>query len=146
MSSADETNGTPRRNRLLRGALIVLVIAAGLASWSAFAAAHLHAFITAYAGDTLWALTLFLVLGFLAPAARTETLFLLTFILAFAVEFSQLYQADWINAIRGHGIGALLLGRGFLWSDLVCYTAGCLIGGVGEVLGKALQNMPDASA
>ena len=47
---------------------------------------------------------------------------------SFAIEFSQLYQADWINALRRTTLGGLILGYGFLWSDLVCYTVGILIG------------------
>ena len=41
-----------------------------------------------------------------------------------SVEVSQLYQAPWINALRATRIGALALGQGFLWSDVVCYALG----------------------
>ena len=34
------------------------------------------------------------------------------------VEESQLYHASWIDSIRGTTLGALVLGHGFLWSDL----------------------------
>ena len=43
---------------------------------------------------------------------------------SYCIEISQLYQAGWINAIRGTTLGALVLGHGFLWSDMVCYTVG----------------------
>jgi hypothetical protein len=43
---------------------------------------------------------------------------------AAAVEISQLYRAPWIDALRASRLGGLVLGRGFLWSDLVCYAAG----------------------
>ena len=43
---------------------------------------------------------------------------------SYCIEISQLYQADWINAIRGTTLGALVLGHGFLWSDILCYTVG----------------------
>lgn len=118
---------------MVYAALIVLVVLGGLASRSELAGG-LPVFFSTYAGDTLWALTVFLVLGFLFPGARIATVALVTLTLSFAVEFSQLYQADWINAIRDMRMGALLLGHGFLWSDLLCYTAGCAIGALGEVL------------
>ena len=45
-------------------------------------------------------------------------------VIVFAVEFSQLYHAPWADAIRGTWLGGLVLGSGFLWSDLACYTIG----------------------
>src|SRR5207237_49913 len=49
-----------------------------------------------------------------------------------AIEVSQLYHAPWIDAIRRTLPGALVLGYGFLWSDLVCYAAGVALGAGGE--------------
>jgi hypothetical protein len=40
-----------------------------------------------------------------------------------AVEVSQLYDADWINSVRGTRLGGLVLGHVFFWSDLGCYAA-----------------------
>lgn len=124
---------THRRSRLLYGVLIVLTIAAGLASRSSLAT-HLPAFVATYAGDTLWALTLFLVLAFAFPGMTTGKIAVTALALSFAVEFSQLYQAGWINAVRDTRIGALVLGHGFLWSDLACYTVGVGAGWLGELL------------
>ena len=45
-----------------------------------------------------------------------------------AVEISQLYHAPWIDSIRQTTLAALILGFGFLWSDLVCYAAGVSLG------------------
>lgn len=47
---------------------------------------------------------------------------------AFAIEFSQLYHAPWIDDIRQNIIGGLVLGFGFKSSDLVCYFVGILLG------------------
>ena len=47
---------------------------------------------------------------------------------AYAIEFSQLYQADWINQIRQMRLGGLVLGFSFLPSDLVAYTIGIATG------------------
>lgn len=46
----------------------------------------------------------------------------------FAIEFSQLYKAPWINELRHTLFGRLVLGEGFLWSDLLCYVVGIGIG------------------
>jgi hypothetical protein len=122
-----------RRNRLVYAAVIGVVIVAGLGSRSE-GAGHLPMFISAYAGDTLWALTVFLVLGFCFPAAATWAAAVAMIFISFGIELSQLYQADWINAIRDTRPGALVLGAGFKASDLICYSVGCLVGTVGEYL------------
>jgi len=46
----------------------------------------------------------------------------------YAIEFSQLYQAPWINNIRHTVIGGLILGEVFLWGDMLSYTVGVGIG------------------
>ncbi len=122
-----------KRSRQTRAVFILVVIASGLASRSALAV-HFPAFVGEYAGDTLWALTVFLVLGFVFPCIDTGFAALLTIALSFGVELSQLYQAEWINSIRDTRIGSLTLGAGFMWSDLLCYTAGCVLGLTGETL------------
>lgn len=121
----------PARRRLHYVLVIALVIVAGLASRSSVAV-HLPAFVRTYAGDTLWALALFLFLGLLLPRKHTITLALLALAIAFAIEFSQLYHAPWIDSLRDTRPGGLILGFGFLWSDLLCYTAGILLGVAGE--------------
>jgi len=122
-----------RRNRWVYAAIIAVVILIGLASRSTLAT-YLPAFLASYAGDTLWALTVFLCLGFVFRTLRPWLVALAAIIIAFSVEASQLYQADWINAIRSYRLAALLLGEGFKWSDLACYTTGIAIGLVGELL------------
>jgi hypothetical protein len=68
---------------------------------------------------------LYLGLGFIFPRLRIAALAAVALVLAYCVEFSQLYQAEWIDAFRKTFLGAVSLGSGFLWSDLVCYTVGC---------------------
>ena len=48
--------------------------------------------------------------------------------LSYLIEISQLYHAPWIDAIRATALGGLVLGFGFLWSDILCYTVGVLLG------------------
>ena len=45
----------------------------------------------------------------------------------------QMVQAPWLDALRATLFGRLVLGQGFLWSDLVCYAAGIAIGVVAEL-------------
>ena len=120
------------RNRTIYAALIALVIAAGLASRSP--RFDLPEFLSTYAGDTLWALLIFLGLGFLSPPSRPLVIAGTALLISFMVETSQLYQEDWLNQIRATRPGALVLGSGFLWSDFACYTIGVLLGLAGEIL------------
>jgi hypothetical protein len=110
-----------------------LTIAAGLCSRRYPAA--FPAFVAEYAGDALWAAMVYFGVCFVFPAIKMRYATLLALAFSFGVEISQLYQADWINAIRGTTLGALVLGNGFLWSDLLCYVVG-VIGAVGVDLAR----------
>ena len=120
-----------RRNRVTYVLALAVVILLGLLSRSALADA-LPSFLSTYAGDTLWALALFLTLGLVFPGLRLGVVAGMTIAIAFSVELSQLYHAAWIDSIRRTRLGALVLGFGFKWSDLLCYAVGCLMGVVGE--------------
>ena len=72
-----------------------------------------------YGGDALWALMVFLGIGFLLPKSSTVTIALLALAFAWGVEFSQLYRASWIDAIRATIPGKLVLGNTFNWIDLL---------------------------
>lgn len=48
-------------------------------------------------------------------------------IFSFAIEISQLYQAEWIVEIRDTVIGSLILGRGYVTVDLFRYIIGIII-------------------
>lgn len=84
-------------------------------------------FVSQNAGDLLWAMMVYFGFRFLLVRKSLLTAIWLSFSFSFAIEFSQLYQADWINQIRGTLLGALILGKGFLALDLIRYTAGIMI-------------------
>lgn len=89
--------------------------------------AALPAFLTDHAGDALWAMMVYFGFRFLLPNKPLGLSVFLGACFCYAIELSQAYQADWINAIRSTTIGALVLGRGFLWIDLIRYTVGIFI-------------------
>jgi hypothetical protein len=114
-------------DRFHRTLLLLAVIALGL--WSrTLMFLSISPFAAQYAGDTLWALAIFLGLGILFPRKATLHLALLALLISFAIEFSQLFHASWITTIRNTRLGGLILGYGFLWSDLICYGCGVAIG------------------
>jgi len=83
-------------------------------------------FISAYSGDTLWAAMVYFGLRILFPSTSVLKVAIGALLFSYCIEISQLYQADWINTIRKTTPGALILGHGFLWTDMVCYTVGIL--------------------
>jgi hypothetical protein len=127
-----------RRYPLIQLLLIVLVSVLGICSRRI--ASSLPGFIATYSGDTLWALAAFLGIGMVLPRASTRTIALLALALAVAVELSQLYHAPWIDSIRQTTLGGLILGFGFLWSDLACYAAGVGFGVILERVVLAVRN------
>ena len=121
-------NYTPQssRNRVLYAVLTLAVVAAGLL-WRSDSMPLPPAF-SKYGGDALWALMVFLGCGFLLPRASTLTVALLALTFAWGVEFSQLYQAPWIDALRATLPGRLVLGNTFNWPDLPAYALGIGLG------------------
>ncbi|QEL85444.1 ribosomal maturation YjgA family protein [Bacillus mycoides] len=119
-----------KRNRLLYVMLTIVVIILGLSSRKfAFALPDL---LNGYLGDALWALMIFTGFGFLFPKIETRKLAFISLIFCYGIEISQLYHAEWIDSIRATTLGGLVLGYGFLWSDLVAYTIGVGVGMLGE--------------
>ena len=134
MSLAREPEPEPdrHRNRLIYAALVLAVIAAGLAS-------RRYPFLLPtqlgkYPGDALWALMVMLLYGFAKPRWPVAGTAIAALATSFAVEFSQLYQADWLNAVRHTTLGHLMLGSSFHAPDLVAYTVGIAVGVVAELL------------
>ncbi len=75
----------------------VAVMLAGLGS--RMLRPHLPSFVAEYAGDTLWALMLLLLVSTLFAGRSILTRAAISLALAFLVEISQLYHAPWIDAI-----------------------------------------------
>jgi hypothetical protein len=101
--------------------LITLTIIAGLLS------RHFKA-IPLFIGDILWALMVYFIMRFLLTGKQVKFSVIASLIFCFAIEFSQLYKAPWINNLRHTLLGRLVLGEGFLWTDLLCYVVGIGIG------------------
>ncbi|CAI9395373.1 hypothetical protein BACSP_04056 [Bacillus sp. T2.9-1] len=84
-------------------------------------------FISQHAGDMLWSMMIYFGFRFLLGRKKILLAMVGSILFCFGIEFSQLYQADWINELRNSTMGALILGRGFLVVDLVRYLSGIAI-------------------
>jgi len=90
-------------------------------------AAWFSPLIQQYGGDTIWAGMFLFFLRIFFGKVRLWKLALINFGLGAVVETLQLYHAPWIEAIRHTRIGGLMLGFGFLWSDIICYAVGTVL-------------------
>lgn len=137
-TNASEEFYFPRsRSRPIYCVAILVVITLGLLSrrFPQF----LPAALGKYSGDALWALMVFLGLGFCFRRWPTVVVALAAFAFSVAIEFSQLYRAPWIDAVRGTLPGRLVLGSGFAWADLVAYAAGISVGALVEAAVRAVS-------
>lgn len=114
---------TPR-NRIHYLFFIILTIGVGLFSRSRF----IPDLIYPYLGDLLYCLMFYFIIGFLFPKMKPVNVLLYCVAICFVIEISQLIKVDWLNKIRDTTLGKLTLGSGFLWSDLVSYSLGGLLG------------------
>lgn len=125
-----------RRDRLRLTAAALAIIPLGLLTRTDL---PLPALIASYGGDTLYATLVYLLVTLAWPRWPALRLDLVALGLCFAVELSQLIHTPWLDALRATLPGRLVLGAGFLWSDLICYTVGVLLG---LVLDLALRRSP----
>ncbi|MGN8068124.1 DUF2809 domain-containing protein [Mucilaginibacter sp. 22184] len=109
------------RLRVTYTCLIVIAISSGLLS-------RHFSFIPLFIGDILWALMVYFIMRFLFIDKPVKLIVITSLLFCYIIEFSQLYKAPWINNLRHTLFGRLVLGEGFLWSDLLCYTIGIVFG------------------
>jgi hypothetical protein len=107
--------------------LIIITIVLGLLS-------RRIAGIPLFIGDVLWATMVYFGFRFLFITKPVKFIVIASLVFCYVIEFSQLYQAPWINNIRHTAFGALVLGEVFCWGDMLSYTAGVAIGFVAEVM------------
>lgn len=113
------------KERLLYCCICVIVIALGLSS-RAFSD-QLPLFVSRHFGDALWGSMVYFMFRILLVNRKLRIALLWSLVFSFGIEFSQLYQGEWINSIRSTVLGGLILGKGFLWIDLVRYTVGIML-------------------
>lgn len=111
---------TPMKTRIRYFFIICFVIILGLLS-------RKIDFIPLFVGDILYAVMIYFIVRFLLIESPSKNIAILSISICYTIEFLQLYQAEWIFEIRNTTFGHLVLGQGFLWSDLLAYTLGILI-------------------
>lgn len=118
------------RSRLFYAASAVLIIALGLFLRSRFC--PLGPFLVKYGGDALWAALIYVLIRFCQPSMNAFKSAVVASGFAIAVELSQLYHEPWLDAIRVHRLGALVLGSTFNLPDIPAYAVGIAIATLGD--------------
>ena len=131
-----------RRNRFFCFFSIAFTIIIGLTSRRY--AHYLPEFLNLGLGDALWAVMMYWIISFIFPTQSILKTALLCLGICFLVEFSQLLKTDWLIGIRNNRFGKLVLGQGFLWSDLIAYTIGTIATMTSEFI-KALKVLNQSS-
>jgi hypothetical protein len=125
-------NEHPRRSRLLYFAGIFIFLYIGLLSrWHG---RSIPAFFASYTGDYIAGWMAYCGMAVLFPKKSIKKLAIFSLVMAYALECSQLYHTPGLDRFRTTFIGHMMLGQGFLWSDLICDTAGIFSAAIAESL------------
>ena len=123
---------------------VLLIVVVGAAGLTARAIKPRYPILGDIAGDALWATMAFCLISFVWPTATLAWRIVAAITISFAVEFSQMYHAHWIDRIRRTTMGAMILGSSFDWRDLICYVAGVTLGAVLDRIAR--RSPPPAAA
>lgn len=106
-----------KNKRLQYFIIVLIVITSGIIS-------RKIPMIPLFIGDVLYAVMVYFIIRMLFLKLLPIKTALTSLVLCFLIEFSQLYQANWIIEIRKTFLGHHILGQEFLWSDLMAYIFG----------------------
>jgi Protein of unknown function (DUF2809) len=113
------------RNRIIVALCIVGITLLGLASRKY--PGYFPAFFGKYLGDALWTAMVYFIWAWCFPFQSFVRIGLIALLISFGVEFSQLIQIPWLNAIRQTTVGHLILGTTFSPLDLLAYCFGTVL-------------------
>ena len=137
-----EVANVATRQRWIYLAVALAVIAVGLV-WR-LPGLGLPPFLAKYGGSVLWGAMVFFIVAAIWPSSRLTTIAAVAAGIAAAVEFSQALHVEWLDAIRSHAFGRLLLGRTFTWWDIAAYWAGIAVAVVGCRCGRLALTPPSS--
>ncbi len=116
---------------------LLILCAAGLLVRSRHAVSPI--FFTAYFPDAAWTMAVYCGFGLLfCRDARLH--FPAALGVSVLIELTQLWHPPFLEALRATTLGGLILGYGFLRSDLICYTVGaCVCAAIETILRKSVK-------
>lgn len=78
--------------------------------------------------DVVWAVMIYFLFRIVFIDWSIKKVAAIGILFSLIVEVSQLYHDDWIDKLRKTFLGELILGSGFVWSDLFAYLCGIVFG------------------
>ncbi|WP_134146817.1 DUF2809 domain-containing protein [Flavobacterium sp. 270] len=108
------------KSRIYYTLLLLLVICLGILS-------RKISIVPLCCGDILYAVMMYILIRIVFITKNAFQIGIIALLICYGIEFLQLYQADWIVALRNTLFGRYVLGQGFLWSDILAYTFGIAI-------------------
>lgn len=127
-----------KRSRIHYLIMIAIVICLGLLSRRM--TGYIPDIIDLFLGDSLWALMIYLLVRVLFIGWAIKKSAFASAAFCFFIEVSQLYHSSWIDSIRRTTLGGLVLGYGFLWSDLAAYLLGIGFGILIDLINRRKEN------
>jgi hypothetical protein len=121
---------TPGRNPRIYLLIMLVITAFGLPA--RLIQDQLPTWYTLYFGDYLWAMLLFFLFALTLRTSNTFKVAMVTLVFTYIIEISQLFHPQWLEYLRSIKLFALVLGYGFLWSDIAAYTVGVSTGALLE--------------
>ncbi len=115
-----------KSKRAAYAVLIALTIPLGLATRSA--TLPMPGVVRDYGGDLLSATCIFFGVRFSLPRLTLMICTFIGYLACLLIELQQLITWTPLRKLRDETPADILLGHGFLWSDLVCYAVGVGIG------------------
>ena len=86
------------------------------------------AIVRTYGGDVLSATCIFFGARFAIVRARISAVAAAAFVVCVLIELQQLIRARWLVRLRDDTPLGIVLGHGFLWSDIAAYAVGVALG------------------
>jgi hypothetical protein len=110
----------PKHPRFLYFIIAIFVVILGVLS------RKIHG-IPLFIGDILYAVMIYFGCRMLFLKISNPKKIISPLLLCYIIELQQLCHAEWLVTIRNTTFGHYVLGQGFLWSDMVCYTVGVAV-------------------
>lgn len=114
-----------QQNRLSYLIIVFIVIAFGLFSRKIDV-------IPLFVGDLLYAVMIYFGIRFLFISLHKTKSAIIALLICYGIELLQLYDANWMIALRDTLFGRYVLGQGFLWSDILAYSFGIILAYIAE--------------
>ena len=116
------------RSRLALGISLVLIVPLGLIT--KFYRGPGQDWLNYSAGGVAYVIFWMLVMAYVWPRLSPVKIAIGVFGVTCGVELLQLWHPPWLEALRAHLLGRLVLGTSFSWSDFPYYAVGSVCGWV----------------